>query len=118
MEDILPIELIEYIHKFNRQPQSKELQEDIVNFHETRNTIIKQYNGDRDLVINDIIGYLNDFLPILYYGYIDTFRNRVNDIDTFMNRVLYEFNENQAINTLLGILKPPERLHFIEINID
>ena len=118
MEDILPIELIEYIHKFNRQPQSKELQNDIINFYETRNAIIDQYKNDKDLIINDMIGYLNDFLPILYYGYIDTFSKRVKNIDAFMNRVLYEFNENEALNTLLGILKPHERLHFIKINID
>jgi len=113
MEDLLPIELIEYIHKFNRQPQSKELQSDIINFHETKESMITLYEGDLDLLINDLIGYLNKFVPLMY-GYDDTFIKRVKNIDMFLNRVLYMFKEQKALNTLLAVLKPHERADFIK----
>ena len=113
MEDILPIELVEYIHKFNRQPQPKELQNDIINFHETKELMITLYTGDLDLLINDLIGYLNNFVPLLY-GYDDTFIKRVKNIDMFLNRVLYMFKEEKALNTLLTLLKPYERFDFIK----
>ena len=113
MEDILPVELIEYIHKFNRQPQSKDLQNDIINFYECKKLIIELYKGDLDLLINDLIGYLNNFVPLMY-GYDDTFIKRVKNIDMFLNRVLYMFKEEKALNTLLALLKPYERLDFIK----
>ena len=112
MEDVLPIELVEYIHKFNRQPQPKHLQDDIINFHETKELMIAVYQGDLDLLINDLIGYLNKFRPLMY-GYDDTFIKRVKNIDTFLNRVLHMFNEEKALNTILTILKPHERLEFL-----
>ena len=111
MEDLLPIELVEYIHKFNRQPQPKELQDDIINFHETKELMIALYTGDLDFLINDLIGYLNKFTPLMY-GYDDTFVKRVKNIETFVHNVLYVFNEEKALNTLLNILKPQERLDF------
>ena len=116
MEDLLPIELVEYIHKFNRQPQSKELQNDIINFHQTKEFMIALYEGDLDLLINDLIGYLNNFTPVMY-GYDDTFIKRVKNIDTFIFNVARVFNEDKALNTLLAILKPDERLDFIGIKI-
>ena len=115
MEDFLPIELVEYIHKFNRQPQPKELQNDIINFHETKKLMIALYEGDLDHLINDLIGYLNNFVPFMY-GYDETFIKRVNNIDTFVTNVVYTFSEDKALNTLLSVLKPYERLDFCEKN--
>ena len=114
MEDILPIELVEYIHKFNRQPQPKELQNDIINFHETKKLMIELYEGDLDLLINDLLGYLNNFVPVMY-GYDETFVKRVKNVDTFVINVAHIFNEDKALNALLTILKPHERLHFLKI---
>ena len=116
MEDILPIELVEYIHKFNRQPQSKDLQNDIINFHETKKLMIELYEGDLDFLINDLIGYLNNFVPLMY-GYDDTLVKRVKNIHTFISNVLYTFNEEKSVNALLAILKPHERLDFIKNKI-
>ena len=116
MEEILPIELVEYIHRFNRQPQPKKLQNDIVNFYETKKSMIDLYKGDIDLLINDVIGYLNKFTPLMY-GYDDTFIKRVKNIDTFIVQVIYEFTEQKALNSLLTILNPYERLDFIKNNI-
>jgi hypothetical protein len=112
MEDILPIELIEYIHKFNRQPQPKDLQDDIINFHETKELMIAMYHGDLDHLINDLLGYLNNFVPVMY-GYHETFVKRVKNIDTFVINVAHVFNEDKALNTLLAILKPHERSEFL-----
>ena len=117
MEDILPIELVEYIHKFNRQPQSKDLQNDIINFHETKKSMIELYQGDLDLLINDLIGYLNNFVPLMF-GYEDTFINRVKNIDIFICNVLHVFNEEKAVNILLALLKPYERFDFIKNKIN
>ena len=110
--DILPIEIIEYIHKFNRQPQSKHLQNDIINFHETKELMIELYQGDINLLINDLIGYLNKFIPLMY-GYDETFVKRVKNIDTFIFNVLYVFGEQKSLNSLLCILKPNERIDFM-----
>jgi hypothetical protein len=115
MEDLLPIELVEYIHKFNRQPQPKELQNDIINFHEAKKLMIALYQGDLDLLINDLIGYLNNFLPLMY-GYDETFVKRVKNIDMFITNVLYTFSEDKALNALLSVLKPYERLDFCKKN--
>jgi hypothetical protein len=112
MEELLPIELIEYIHKFNRQPQSKELQNDIINFHETKELMITLYEGDLDHLINDLLGYLNKFVPVMY-GYDETFVKRVKNVDTFVINVAHVFNEDKALNTLLSILKPHERTEFL-----
>lgn len=111
MDDFLPIELIEYIHKFNRQPQPKELQNDIINFHETKKLMIELYNGDLDLLINDLIGYLNKFKPLMY-GYDETLMKRVKNVDALVDQVLYQFHEMRALNSLLVILKPDERVDF------
>lgn len=113
MEDFLPIELIEYIHKFNRQPQAKDLQNDIINFHETKELMIELYQGDLDLLINDLIGYLNNFRPLMY-GYDDTFVKRVKNVDFFVDQVLYQFGEVRALNALLAVLKPDERIEFLK----
>jgi len=113
MEQLLPIELIEYIHKFNRQPQPKELQNDIINFYECKKLMIDLYGGDIDLLINDLIGYLNKFVPLMY-GYDDTFVKRVNNIDEFVHNVVHVFNEEKSLNTLISILKPNERTDFIK----
>ena len=113
MEEFLPIELIEYIHKFNRQPQPKELQGDIINFHETKKLMIELYQGNLDLLINDLIGYLNKFRPLIY-GYDDTLVKRVNNVDTFIVNVAHIFSEDKALNALLSILKPHERLEFLK----
>lgn len=112
MEEFLPIELVEYIHKFNRQPQSKELQTDIINFHETKELMIALYEYDIDLLINNLIGYLNNFVPVMY-GYDDTFVKRVKNIDNFIDNVVHVYNEDKALNTLLSILKPHERTEFL-----
>jgi len=113
MEDFLPIELIEYIHKFNRQPQPKDLQNDIINFHETKKLMIEFYEGDLDLLINDLLGYLNKFVPVMY-GYDETFVKRVKNVDTFVINVAHIFNEQKALNSLLAILQPSERVDFIK----
>ena len=113
MEDILPIELVEYIHKFNRQPQPKDLQNDIINFHETKKLMIELYKGDLDLLINDLLGYLNNFVPVMY-GYDEAFVKRVKNVDTFVINVAHVFSEDKALNALLSILKPHERSDFIK----
>ena len=112
MEDLLPIELVEYIHKFNRQPQPKELQNDIINFHDTKKLMIALYKEDLDLLINDLIGYLNKFRPLME-GYDETLVKRVKNIDTFIDNVVYVYNEDKALHTLLAILKPQERIDFL-----
>jgi hypothetical protein len=112
MEDILPIELVEYIHKFNRQPQPKDLQNDIINFHDTKKLMIAVYQGDLDLLINDLIGYLNKFRPLME-GYDETFVKRVKSIGTFIDNVVRIYNEDRALNALLSILKPNERIDFL-----
>jgi hypothetical protein len=112
MEELLPVELVEYIHKFNRQPQSKELQNDIINFYETKELMIALYEYDIDLLINNLIGYLNKFVPVMY-GYDETFVKRVNNIDTFIVNIVHFYSEDKALNTLLGILNPKERIDFI-----
>ena len=115
MEDVLPIELVEYIHKFNRQPQPKNLQDDIINFRETKELMIAVYKDDLDLLINDLLGYLNNFRPVMY-GYHETFVKRVKNVDTFVINVSHMFSEEKALNTILGILKPHERSEFLNLS--
>lgn len=80
--DRLPIDIVLQIIPYTYTLQNKNLLHDIVNYIETKKTLLKLYHcywmennqedEDKNWLINDIFAYANDYNATMY-GYVDKF---------------------------------------------
>ena len=80
--DRLPIDIVFKIIPYTYSLQNKNVLHDIVNFAETKKTLLKLYHSywvennqedeDKNWLINDIFAYANDYHATMY-GYVDKF---------------------------------------------
>jgi hypothetical protein len=129
----LPKEIIYMILPYTYQLQSKELTEDIKNYHESKQLLFNKYYkiwliyydeeyqlSDKEWIINDLYRYINKNKPTMY-GYVDNFYNLffrkfniktkkqvIECIKKFFNKPL-----NTQINFYWGLLNSKERNEFI-----
>lgn len=124
----LPSDIILQIIPYTYNLQNKDLLNDIVNYKETHTILSELYynywivyaqedpGSDRNWLINDIFGYANNDVALMY-GYVDKFytifkRNiflQTEDvIDKYVKR-LDNGNVNTEINIFLGLLNMNER---------
>ena len=125
----IPIELKEYIFKLTYKNINKNLLNDILDFSKSKSKIINKYsdyylnntlNIILDYIQNDLLIYMNSNLHMIL-GYSEKMEKillRSNliisheDIDLYIF-VLNKKKPSQAINILLGLLTPYERIDFI-----
>ena len=124
----LPSDIILQIIPYTYNLQNKDLLNDIVNYKETQTILSELYYNywivyaeehpeeDRNVLINDIFGYANNDVGLMY-GYVDKFytifkRNiflqTEEAIDNYVKR-LDNGNVNTEINIFLGLLNMNER---------
>lgn len=131
----LPIELIYIILSYTPQPQSKELTEDIKNFHEKKQILLQIYHNywifkwqenepaDKEWVLNDLFRYFNRNTPTINEEYVDYFyelffrkfnmitKEQVNKYTIIM----YNKSLDSQINIFWGLLNPKERNEFVRV---
>jgi len=132
--DRLPMDIVLQIIPYTYSLQNKNVLHDIVNFTETKKTLLKLYhrywvqNEEEDeyknWLINDIFAYANDHNATMY-GYVDNFyriferhvclknqnKNKTQSkekIDKYVDNLEKESVETQ-INIFLGLLNVKER---------
>ena len=136
--DRLPIDIVFKIIPYTYTLQNKNVLHDIVNFTETKKTLLKLYHSywveageedeDKNWLINDIFAYANDHHATMY-GYVDKFyriferhvclqnqnqnqnQNKSKEkekIDKYVHNLEKESVETQ-INIFLGLLNIKER---------
>ena len=127
--DRLPIDIVFKIIPYTYTLQNKNVLHDIVNFTETKKTLLKLYHSywvdieedeDKNWLINDIFAYANDHHATMY-GYVDKFyriferhvclKNKSKEkekIDKYVHNLEKESVETQ-INIFLGLLNIKER---------
>jgi hypothetical protein len=132
--DRLPIDIVFKIIPYTYSLQNKNVLHDIVNFAETKKTLLKLYNSywvqyneedeDKNWLINDIFAYANDYHATMY-GYVDKFyriferhiclqnqnqtqKQSKEKIDKYVHNLEKESVETQ-INIFLGLLNIKER---------
>lgn len=128
--DRLPIDIVFKIIPYTYTLQNKNMLHDIVNFAETKKTLLKLYHSywveageedeDKNWLINDIFAYANDHHATMY-GYVDKFyriferhvclKNKSKSkekIDKYVHNLEKESVETQ-INIFLGLLNIKER---------
>lgn len=125
----LPVDIVRRIIPYTYQIQEKPLLNDITHFTEAKLqlyqlyynywTIEMQSPDAREYVywlINDIVGYANQYSPTMY-GYVDSFYNifkrhislQTNEqVDQYLDKV-EEKTVSTQINIFLGLLTIPER---------
>ena len=132
----LPIDIRFYILPYTYRLQSKEIQEDILSFVQTKKRINQVYHYrwtilnysteldcDKYWLINDIFRFMNEYQP-LNRGYVRFFysiftRNRmmVNLSNLEIERILFlleqRYHVTHLIGFLWGLLTPFERDSFI-----
>lgn len=128
----LPRDIILQIIPYTYNLQNKELLNDIVNYKESHSILSKLYynyyivygedepEGDRNVLINDIFGYANNDVALMY-GYTNKFYNIFKRniflqtgeaIDNYV-KVLEEKNVITQINIFLGLFNVNERNDFV-----
>jgi hypothetical protein len=128
----LPKELIYVILSYTPQPQSKELTEDIRNFHESKQIILNVYHNywifyyqqneptDKEWIINDLYGYsnrgtatnngyVNEFYDLFFRKFNMLTKEQVNKYITILDNKSLD----TQINIFLGLLNFKERNNFI-----
>jgi len=130
--DRLPIDIVFKIIPYTYTLQNKSLLHDIVNFAETKKTLLKLYHRywmennqedeDKNWLINDIFAYANDHHATMY-GYVDKFyriferhvclqnqskTQTKEKIHKYVSNLEKESVETQ-INIFLGLLNLKER---------
>lgn len=123
----LPLDIIMRIIPYTYNLQNKILLDDIINYTETRTTLLDKYykfwcvdreslfpDEDKHWLINDIFSYVNNYNALLY-GYVDKFNNifrRNLYMRSCLELYVYRLQEKSVmtqINILLGLLTPAER---------
>lgn len=128
----LPKELIYIILSYTPQPQSKELTQDIKNFHESKQIILNVYHNywifkyqqnepaDKEWIINDLYEYsnrgvpsnnryVNEFYDLFFRKFNMLTKEQVNKYITILDNKSLD----TQINILLGLLNFKERNGFI-----
>ena len=128
----LPKELIYVILSYTPQPQSKELTEDIKNFHESKQIIYKVYHNywifhyqqnepaDKEWIINDLYGfynrgtatnngYVNEFYDLFFRKFNMLTKEQVNKYTAILDNKSLD----SQINFFWGLLNLKERNEFI-----
>ena len=130
----LPIDIILYIIPYTYNLQNKNLLNDIINYKETRSSLLDLYykywiieaqsqdpEQDKNWLINDIIAYANNDKATMY-GYVDNFYNifkrnvslqTIDSIDKYIIN-LYKKPVKTKINIFLGLLTINERNDIIQ----
>jgi hypothetical protein len=129
----LPLDIVLYIIPYTYQPQNKSLLNDIVNYNESKTTLLDLYykcwiierqmpdpEEDKNWLINDIFGYANNYNALMY-GYKDKFYNifsrniLLQSKEKIENYVCQLENKNVStqINIFLGLLTTNERKDII-----
>ena len=127
-------ELIYIILSYTPQPQSKELTEDIKNFHESKQILLQRYHNywiiicqenepsDKEWITNDLCrysnknsptmnGYVNDFFLFFYRKFNIKTKEQVYKYITKLD----DKSLDSQINIFWGLLNPKERNEFISI---
>ena len=131
--DKLPEELKLEILTYTYQPQSKELCQDIINFHHVHNIILELYserylNSDEDKygwISNDITRFMNKDLATLFFGYQQTYVDKIcrlflmknknkEEVTNFIIKLVDNESATFEINLRLAILKPEERFALVD----
>jgi len=139
---LLPNEIQYKIISYSNNPQDPRLCEDIKDYYDTLTYLYEYYYSiyimewgetepeDKNWLINDIYGYMNDYYPIclgyrkrlcdiinrsFVYRYWSN-RNMRNMIDKFVGS-LNKKGVGCEINLLWGLLSPEERNHFINYSV-
>jgi hypothetical protein len=130
----LPIEIIYIILSYTYQPQPKEITEDIKNYYESKQILLKSYENywificqenepsDKEWITNDLYRYSNRNFATMN-GYVDDFYElffRVFNIRTkeHVNQYIIKLDNKSLdtqINIFWGLLNPKERDEFISI---
>lgn len=126
----------EYIYSLIKYPQCSDLLNDIVNFkyvydellyiyHDIYINLINGDNEEEDLewLINDLILFCNNNKPTMdgynHIFYMICMRNirlkSKKDVDNYINKLLGKKLKYQ-INFFLGLLKPKERMKFLDLS--
>jgi hypothetical protein len=128
----IPKELIYIILSYTPQPQSKELTEDIRNFHESKQILLESYRNffvyiwqenepaDKEWIINDLYGYsnrgaagntgyVNEFYDLFFRKFNMLTKEQVNKYIKILDNKLLD----TQINIFLGLLNLKERNEFI-----
>ena len=128
----LPKELIYIILPYTHQPQSKELTQDIRNFHESKQILLESYRNcfvyiwqenepaDKEWIINDLYGYynrgatinsgyVNEFYDLFFRKFNMLTKEQVNKYITILDNKSLD----TQINIFLGLLNFKERNDFI-----
>ena len=131
----LPNEVVFKIIQYTYHFQNKNLLVDIIDFVESKKTILKMYYDnqiiymgeespqDKCWLINDIFAFTNNYHALIY-GYTNKFYNiiRRNGISKTQEEIMdfiicLENKElDTQINVLWGLLNPIERKEFITMN--
>lgn len=125
----LPLDIILYIIPYTYNLQNKNLLNDIINYKETRDLLLKLYyeywiieaqsqdpEQDKRWLKNDIIAYANNDKATMY-GYVDNFYNifkrniSLQTIDNIDKYIIYLYKKptKTQINIFLGLLTITER---------
>ena len=130
----LPKELIYIILSYTYQPQSKEITEDIINFNESKQILLKSYENywiffyqqnkpaDKEWIINDLYRYSNKNISTMN-GYIDEFYElffrKFNTITKEKVNKYIKILDNKSLDTQInifwGLFNLKERNEFIKI---
>jgi hypothetical protein len=130
----LPKELIYIILSYTSQPQSKELTEDIKNFHESKQILLQTYHNywificqenepsDKEWITNDLYRYSNKNTATMN-GHVDDFYKLFFRLFNFktkeqVNQYIIKLDNkslDSQINIFWGLLNPKERNEFISI---
>ena len=129
----LPFDIVSLIIPYTYNIQDKSLLRDIVNYTESKNTLLDSYytcwiierqsldpEEHKNWLINDIFGYANDDNALMF-GYIDKFyniflRNKFLKSNDDIHKYIYKLegkNVSTQINIFLGLLTVNERKEVI-----
>lgn len=124
----LPLDILFIIIPYTYKPQSKELCLDIINFHNVRKIIVKQYSERYDNTIddkydwisNDVTRFMNKDLPTLFCGYHQCYVDKIcrlflmkdknkEETTNFIIKLVDKKSVKFETNLRIALLKPKER---------
>ena len=124
----LPLDILFIIIPYTYKPQSKELCLDIINFHNVRKIIVKQYSerydntidNKYDWISNDVTRFMNKDLPTLFCGYHQCYVDKIcrlflmkdknkEETTNFIIKLVDNKSVTFETNLRIALLKPKER---------